>query len=293
MNFWSHVSQHIATTTGRPFSMTGTHTVGGGCINATYLLADGQQKFFVKRNAADRVDMFQAEVDGLKEIAATGVIRVPQPICCGVVDDSAYIVLEHIALGTGNRESSELLGRHLANMHRVTQTNYGWWRRNTIGSTPQLNDYADDWTVFWRERRLKFQLRLLRDKGYSGSLPAKIERLMDRVPGYMAGYAPPASLLHGDLWSGNYAADEQGVPVIFDPAVYYGDREADIAMTELFGGFPQRFYRAYEESYPLDSGYSVRKTLYNLYHILNHINLFGGGYASQAERMVDRLLSEV
>jgi len=214
-------------------------------------------------------------------------------VCVGKNHSNAYIVMEYIAIGgSGRKQSIEALGHQLASMHRVTKAQYGWFRDNTIGSTPQINTVNDDWIHFWRERRLAFQLDLAARKGYGGRLQQKGELLLTKLQGFFS-QPPPASLLHGDLWSGNYAISDTGEPVIFDPAVYYGDREADLAMTELFGGFPASFYAAYNGAYALDEGYAVRKTLYNLYHILNHLNLFGGGYGGQAERMIEQLLSEV
>ncbi|MDH5513031.1 MAG: fructosamine kinase family protein, partial [Gammaproteobacteria bacterium] len=186
--------------------------------------------------------------------------------------------------------SLERLGRELAQMHRATQKQFGWRHDNTIGSTPQINTPASDWVGFWREHRLGFQLELAARNGRN--LMRRGERLLADLGNFFRTYHPEPSLLHGDLWGGNVGATE-GQPVIFDPAVYYGDREADLAMTELFGGFSARFYQAYQEAWPLDTGYKVRKTLYNLYHVLNHFNLFGGGYASQAERMMDALLGDL
>ena len=177
-------------------------------------------------------------------------------------------------------------------MHRHTQDRFGWHRDNTIGSTPQPNEKNSDWVVFWQQQRLGFQLELAAQNGIADSLREQGQRLIEVLPSFFSNYRPAPSLLHGDLWSGNYAMDTAGHPVIYDPAVYYGDREADLAMTELFGSLPQQFYSAYEEAWPIDAGYSVRKTLYNLYHILNHFNLFGGGYSSQAGHMIKSLLSE-
>jgi fructosamine-3-kinase len=182
------------------------------------------------------------------------------------------------------------LGRALAALHRVTAHEHGWSRDNTIGATPQANAPCGDWAEFWRERRLGFQLRLAAANGHR---LAQGERLMEKLPAFFSGYRPAPSLLHGDLWAGNAAATAAGEPVVFDPAVYYGDREADMAMTELFGGFPRSFYEAYGSEYPLDAGYAVRRDLYNLYHVLNHLNLFGGGYRSQAERMIGQLLARI
>jgi fructosamine-3-kinase len=169
---------------------------------------------------------------------------------------------------------------------------FGWDRDNTIGSTPQLNEPSVDWVTFWRERRLGYQLELAARNGYRGRLKQRGERLLDGL-GALLDHNPVPSLLHGDLWGGNLGYDEAGEPVIFDPACYFGDREADLAMTELFGGFGRRFWAAYQEAWPLSEGYPVRKHLYNLYHVINHLNLFGGGYLSQAESMIDRLLAEI
>ncbi|MFQ5486860.1 MAG: fructosamine kinase family protein, partial [Gammaproteobacteria bacterium] len=156
-----------------------------------------------------------------------------------------------------------------------------------------INTPDEDWPRFWQQRRLGYQLQLAARNGYDDGLRQRGERLLEAVPLFFNGRQPPPALLHGDLWSGNYAVTRSGEPVIFDPAVYYGDREADLAMTELFGGFPAAFYDAYNEAWPLAPAYRVRKTLYNLYHILNHLNLFGAAYLSQAQAMMEQLLSEV
>ncbi len=237
--------------------------------------------------------MFAAEADGLCELASAKAIRVPIPVCYGKAAGKSWLVTEYIGFGRGEEDSAQLLGRQLATLHRQSSEQFGWFRDNTIGSTPQHNAWSNDWVDFYRDHRLRFQLELAARNGFAGSLQIKGERLMANLDVFFSSYAPIASLLHGDLWGGNRAFDESGQPVIFDPAVYYGDREADIAMTELFSGFGADFYAAYQEAWPLDAGYSVRKSLYNLYHILNHANLFGGGYAVQAESMIDRLLAEI
>ncbi len=237
--------------------------------------------------------MFEAEVDGLYELGATKTIRIPVPVCFGAVADKSWLVTEYIELGRGTGDSAQYLGQQMAALHRHTSERFGWFRDNTIGSTPQQNAWMDNWIDFFRERRLRFQFELAVSKGFSGSLQRKGERLLADLPALFSTYSPPPSLLHGDLWGGNCAFDKTGQPVIFDPAVYYGDREADIAMTELFGGFGADFYVAYNEAWPLDDGYNVRKQLYNLYHILNYANLFGGTYASQAESIMDHLLIEI
>ena len=289
-SFWGAIAQHISSATGTAFAVQERDSVGGGCINTAAVLQQGERRYFVKLNDADRLSMFEAEAEGLKEIAQTHGVRVPLPVCSGTVEDHAYLVLEHIDLKSADARSLEQLGQGLARMHRATRAQFGWRLDNTIGSTPQINTPCADWVEFWHEHRLGFQLRLAVRNGRN--LMPKGERLMAELGSFFRSYQPVPSLLHGDLWGGNVGASG-GQPVIFDPAVYYGDREADLAMTELFGGFSNRFYQAYQESWPLDAGYEVRKTLYNLYHILNHFNLFGGGYGSQAERMIDSLLSEL
>ena len=287
---WTAVAQHISEASGAAFAIRSQQDVGGGCINTTTVLQDGKRRYFVKLNDASHRSMFEAEAEGLEEIARTRTVRVPAPICWGTAEHSTYLVLEYLELGGARSDHLERLGQQLAQMHRATQDRFGWKRDNTIGSTPQINTPSRDWVGFWREHRLGFQLELAARNGRD--LMRKGERLMAGLGEFFRDYRPVPSLLHGDLWGGNVGAAGQ-LPVIFDPAVYYGDREADLAMTELFGGFSGRFYQAYHETWPLDPGYKTRKTLYNLYHVLNHFNLFGGGYASQAERMIDSLLGEL
>ncbi len=293
VGIWPEISREISAATGQPFALRNSRNISGGDINRAFMIEGNGQRYFVKLNQASRAAMFEAEAAGLDEIAGSHSIRVPRPICRGVSNHAAYLVLEFIEMGTCGNATSEALGRQLAEMHRHTAEQHGWQRDNTIGSTHQSNVQHRDWIAFWREQRLGFQLRLAAKNGFRGELQRKGERLLLSLPQFFPGYAPLPSLLHGDLWGGNCAAGPHGEAVIFDPAVYYGDRETDLAMTELFGGFSPRFHAAYREAWPLDHGYAVRKTLYNLYHILNHANLFGGGYAAQAERMTERLLGEI
>lgn len=293
VGIWQKISCEISAATGRHFTLRNSRSISGGDINRAFMIEGDRQRYFVKLNEASRAAMFEAEAAGLDEIAASRAIRVPRPICWGVSGHAAYLVLEFIEMGASGNATSEALGRQLAGMHRHIAAQHGWRRDNTIGSTPQSNTRNSDWIAFWREQRLGFQLGLAARNGFRGDLQRKGERLLLSLHQFFPGYTPPPSLLHGDLWGGNCAADQHGAAVIFDPAVYYGDRETDLAMTELFGGFSPRFHAAYREAWPLDPGYALRKTLYNLYHILNHTNLFGGGYAAQAERMIERLLGEI
>jgi protein-ribulosamine 3-kinase len=291
MSPWPDIEKAIHAATGAAFSIESREDVGGGCINECHVVRGRGRAFFVKLNSPDKAEMFAAEAAGLEEIARTGTVRVPRPVCHGANRTASWIVLEHLALEPAGGEAMRALGRHLARLHRVTAAHHGWQRDNTIGSTPQVNTRDADWIAFWRERRLGFQLALARSRGH-GRLADQGARLMEKLPALFAGYRPPPSLLHGDLWSGNAAMTGEGEPVIYDPATYYGDRETDLAMTELFGGFPRPFYEAYRSEYPLDPDYEARKPLYNLYHVLNHLNLFGGGYGAQAERMIGQLLAQ-
>lgn len=293
MSIWNHIAQDISALTNTPFQIEDKHSIGGGCINSAYSVRGGQREFFIKMNRVELRDMFEAEYEGLNEIFQTHTIRVPKPLCTGQDNTNSYLVMEYLELGGTSDASSEKLGFDLAKMHRITREQFGWSRDNTIGSTPQKNELHISWIDFWRDQRLSFQLGLAQRKGYRGRLQRQGEQLLVHMESLFTDHQPEASLLHGDLWSGNYAVTKDGHPVIFDPATYFGDRETDLAMTELFGGFPARFYDAYHEAYPIKTGYAQRKTLYNLYHILNHLNLFGSGYLAQAERMIDYLLSEI
>jgi len=288
------IAQSIAAVTARPCTVHRQQAVSGGSINSAYRIDTDAQRYFVKLNRVENLTMFQAEAEGINELAKARAIRVPEPVCIGEDGGQCWLVTEYIEFGRrGGAAQQRQFGQQMADLHRHSAERFGWRRDNTIGPTPQYNGYLDDWVTFYRERRLRVQLQLAERNGLSGRLQTKGERLLQNLDAFFTTYTPRPALLHGDLWGGNYAFNKDGKPVIFDPATYYGDREADIAMTELFGGFGGDFYAAYQAAWPLDDGYSVRKTLYNLYHILNHANLFGGGYAAQAEGMMDRLLSEV
>jgi len=314
---WDKIAAHISETTGETFSLDNRHSISGGCINQGYYISSSSRAYFAKINQASQIAMFQAEALGLQQMRATQTIRVPEPICWGTDGNSAYIVLEWLDLGSrGGERAWEEMGRQLAAMHKYTPPNpplarggeepnstllgggeepnstllpgvFGWDINNTIGSTVQINNWTANWAEFWAEHRIGYQLKLAKRRG--GHFPQG-ERLLEMIPELLAGYEPQPSLVHGDLWGGNAGVTSAGEPVIFDPATYLGDREVDIAMTELFGGFPAQFYRGYNQVWSLDGGYERRKSLYNLYHILNHFNLFGGSYESQANQMINRVL---
>lgn len=284
---WNIIAQDITRVTGQPFDLQDRRSVGGGSINQAFRITDGDRDYFLKLNRAAQYAMFEAEALGLRAMADTQTIRVPKPICWGTADGSCYIVMEYLPLGNNSRDSWYQMGQDLAAMHRVSSDRgFGWQRDNTIGDTPQKNPWTADWVEFYVEHRLRYQFQLAHRRG---NFPRQDE-LMAAVPSLLAGHTPAPSLVHGDLWSGNASVTVDGTPVILDPATYYGDREVDIAMSELFGRFPQPFYDGYNDAYALAPGYETRKILYNLYHILNHFNLFGGGYSSQAQRMIERLL---
>lgn len=268
-----------------------TRPVGGGCIHdAACVELDDGRRLLVKRNDAAHADAFAAEAEGLAELARAQALRVPRPLAQGIAAGAAFLALEYLELAGGPGDPAAF-GRALARLHATAADAYGWHRDNYIGATPQPNGWYDDWAGFWRERRLGHQLALAEGDGRA-ALAERGWRLAERLEELLDGHRPRPSLLHGDLWAGNYGYGPDGTAAIFDPAVYYGDREAELAMTELFGGFPEAFYRAYTEAWPLDDGYPVRARLYNLYHVLNHAHLFGGGYAGRAARMIDALLAE-
>jgi fructosamine-3-kinase len=288
---WSAISRAVGSATGETFKFATTAAVAGGCINRTFALhGQNGRRFFVKLNTPGHQPLFAAEAAGLNAIAATRTVRVPAVVCAGNTGTESFLVLEWLALN--GRAGSAHLGEQLARLHRHSTAQFGFAENNFIGTTPQDNHWHNNWINFWREQRLGYQLQLAASRGDTQLLTAG-EKLLEVLPLFFAGYTPAVSLLHGDLWGGNHGFLADGTPVIFDPAAYYGDRECDLAMTELFGGFDAAFYAAYRAAWPPDPGHRVRKTLYNLYHILNHAHLFGGGYARQAENMMQRLLAEV
>ena len=288
MRFWPLLAEHISQHTQHSFTIQSKIAIGSGCINRAYKISDGNKAYFVKQNSTQFGDMFEVEASSLAELASSHTIKVPLPICYGSIGDQAYLVLEHLNLN--GRVNPVVQGQQLAALHQISHPQFGWHKNNTIGSTPQSNLQTNDWVTFWREQRLIPQFELAQRNGYQ--LDA-VEQLIDCFDALFENYQPQASMLHGDLWGGNAAALNDGTPVIFDPAFYYGDRETDIAMTHLFGGFEADFYAAYNEAWPLQTGHQARRTFYNLYHIINHLNLFGRGYLGQAVSMAEQVLSEI
>ena len=279
--------------TGRRCTIRRLIDVGGGSISRSFVAETDYGKWFIKQNRSDLLDMFSAEADGLQALSRCPELRVPHVIGTGAIGEDAFLILEYVELHPLRGRNGDTAGHALAALHRINGAQFGWHRANYIGSTPQSNQPHTAWTEFFANERLRPQLALAERHGYGRELTANGMRLVEKLPVLFSTDPPQASLLHGDLWSGNTACDADGRLVLFDPAVYYGDREADLAMTELFGGFPASFYDAYRDAWPLADGHAQRRTLYNLYHILNHLNLFGGGYLRQARCMIDGLLAEL
>ncbi len=266
-------------------------SLSGGDINQAALLRSGNTLLFVKYHRNAPRHMFATEALALAEIASYDCIATPQVLTHGNDGSIDWLVLEYIELGPNGSDSQ--LGEALAALHGVTQEQYGWNQDNYIGITPQINTRCNCWRNFWRDCRLRPQFELAQTAGFGDPLLKDGERLLDDIEQLMDGHQPAASLLHGDLWAGNKAFCTDGTPLIFDPASYYGDRETDIAMTELFGGFGPDFYAAYQEHAPLADAYRLRRNLYNLYHLLNHLNLFGIAYLSRCEQLIGELLAEI
>jgi len=264
------------------------HARTGGSISDAWRLDTDRGPVFIKTGPASQFEMFTAERDALLELAGAGAVRVPRPLLADTAGDMAWLVLEWLDIQPADTQANRAFGRALAELHRHRAERFGWHRDNWIGATPQPNARDDDWLRFYRDKRLAHQLSLAADNGYTGSLQAEGEWLCDNLARLFANHSPEPSLLHGDLWGGNWAAAGKE-PVMFDPATWYGDRETDLAMTRLFGGFRREFYAAYEEAWPLDPGADARLPLYQLYHVLNHLNLFGGGYLARAEGLIAEL----
>jgi protein-ribulosamine 3-kinase len=277
---------------GQPVKITGTRGVGGGSINQTETLTlSNGETVFLKTNAHPPKDFFPAEAKGLNLLRlAKGGPRIPKPLGLEPAPCPRFFIMEYVENASPGREFDFQFAQALASMHRATQEFHGLDHDNFIGSTAQRNTPEKDGLKFFRDHRLRFQQELARR---DGKLPApldqKLDRLLDKLESLLDISGEQPALLHGDLWSGNYfqaKSDQQ--PCVFDPAVYYGLRESDLAMTQLFGSLSDSFYQAYHEAFPLNPGYNERRDIYNLYHILNHLNLFGGSYLSSVESIVNR-----
>ena len=267
--------------------------VSGGSIHAAFAYRTERARIFVKVCPIKSAGMLAAEAVGLRELASAKAVRIPEVLALGKLEDRAFLCLEWLELSEPSSIAQARLGEQLAALHAHTSAEHGWPRANFIGLTRQQNEPSADWPTFYRSQRLEPQLDLAIGNGADARTIDSGRKLSESLQRFFGSYQPQPSLLHGDLWGGNWGAIGIAEPVIFDPAVYYGDRETDLAMTRLFGGFGSEFYAAYESTWPLDAGAASRVSLYNLYHVLNHFNLFGGGYLAQARSMIDRLLAEL
>ena len=271
-----------------------SYTIGGGSINQTQVLElTNGERVFMKQNSNPPTDFFLAEVKGLRLLAkAKNGPRIPKPIALQSGPRPTFLIMEYLENSNESKSFSDGLARKLAELHRISQDHFGLDHDNFIGSTPQKNNLEKDGIIFFRDHRIQFQRRLAQKAGLLPiSIDKKIDSICENLNRFLDTSGERPALMHGDLWSGNYFPDSNGNPCIFDPAVYYGLREADIAMTELFGRLPERFYDAYHEAFPMNHGYHERKDLYNLYHLLNHLNLFGSSYLSSVKKIVDRFSS--
>jgi fructosamine-3-kinase len=272
-------------------SVQQAQSVGGGCIAQATRIEAGEASYFVKYGRGDVARTFPAEAAGLEALAeADPPLVVPEVLAVEPETDArpGFLLMGWIEEGRRGAGFWDDFGAGLATLHRHAAERYGFERDNFIGSTPQENGWMDEWPAFFRARRLAPQVALARKRGrwqsaWDAALDALYARLDELLP-----HDPPASILHGDLWGGNYLVTADGQAALIDPAAYYGHREADLAMTELFGGYQSRFYEAYKAAWPLEPGYAERREVYNLYHLINHLNLFGSSYAGQVASILRR-----
>ncbi|NPA71488.1 MAG: fructosamine kinase family protein [Gammaproteobacteria bacterium] len=289
---WSAFSKVLSEQLNRPIHIETVHPISGGDIHAAFQLHCGEHNYFLKCNKASLRPLLETEHHSLTALNQSHTLSCPTPIASGIYNNQAWLLMDFIPLQNQGDEIQR--GRSLAHLHHQVNQHpqpFGWFEDNFIGFTPQQNGWRFEWVDFYAQQRLLPQLELAQLRGAPSSLYVLGIELIEALPQWFTHYEPEASLLHGDLWAGNSGFDANGDPVFFDPASYYGDREIDLAMSELFGGFSEDFYTGYQQIFPLDKGYQQRKALYQLYPILNHFNQFGGHYADQAEALIKGLLN--
>lgn len=285
---WHTIELLISEALNQRFEIKEKHPISGGDINIAYLVSGGERSFFVKINAKHCIDSFLQEHYSLQTINQLASIKCPEPLLTGTTIDKSFLVIEYLNLIQGSAQSWHFLGQQLAHMHQnCTHGEYGWQEDNYIGESIQPNKWMNNWSMFFAEQRIGWQLQLLEEKSIK---LGNIDYVCEHCHLLLKSHHPRPSLLHGDLWQGNVGFTNDTC-AIFDPASYYGDRETDVAMTELFGQFPDSFYQGYQSVFPLQKHYEQRKILYNFYHILNHANMFGGVYIDQAKAILQRILS--
>ncbi len=279
----------LSSALGHEIKIASTCDVGGGCINqAEVLILNDGRRVFVKKNHHPPTGMFETELKGLQLLAsASDGPRIPKVIACDNSNPAQFLILEYLESTSPDGDYCSRFGQALAAMHRTTADTFGLDHDNFIGSTPQPNTPESCGLTFFRDHRLGYQQKLARK---SGLLPKEVDHKLDQLRTNLGSLldlkGEQPALVHGDLWSGNHFCGPDGEPTLFDPAVHFGLREADLAMTELFGRMPQAFYDAYHEAFPLNPGYRERKDIFNLYHLLNHLNLFGESYLGSVESTI-------
>ena len=286
------VAGAIAAASGLRLASRPQALIAGGGHDEAWRWPTRDGHLFVKLAPAPSVGRLACEAAALATLSATELVRVPAVFGHGATTTTAWLALEWLELGPPDAAAEAALGEALALLHASHAPRFGFPHDNYVGGSPQLNGWLEDGVAFLATRRLEPQLALAKANGYAAVLEERGRRLIEAVPSFYADYRPVPSLLHGDLWAGNRGMVADGTPVVFDPAAYYGDREAEIAMTRLFGGFGAPFYAAYQAGAPLAEGAATRQGLHSLYHVLNHLNLFGRNYLAQARSLIDRLLAE-
>ena len=284
------ILEFLKNSSGKDVSLFQASPLGGGCINEALKLQSTEGFFFIKYNlAASYPGMFEREAEGLNLLSATNEIRIPEVIHSDIEGTYSYLLLEFIETGGKVQNFWEVFGKSLALLHNHSKPLYGLQNDNYIGSLPQSNRTHPDWNSFFVMERLEPQVKMCRDKGEIGSqLVRQFEIVYSKLPNLIPEEKP--ALLHGDLWNGNYIVDEGGNPCLIDPAVYFGHREVDLAMTRLFGEFSPLFYESYNAASPLEKGWEQRADIFNLYPLLVHVNLFGGGYISEVKQIINRFI---
>jgi fructosamine-3-kinase len=287
------VVQQIKEIFGKDVSIVKNISVAGGCINQTSVLTlSNNVSLFLKTNSLAAKGMFKAEYHGLMALACEEGPKVPEPVAHFCDSENQYLLMEYLSRGKKIKNFEAIFGQQLAAMHRCnTGLKWGFDEDNYIGTTPQINSYSSSWIEFFAVNRLLFQINFAKKQNRLGkTLLDRLYKLLDKLPDLLIEPAGVKSIIHGDLWSGNVMTGPLGEPVIIDPAVYYGHREADLAMTSLFGQRDDAFFAAYNATWPLEPGYNERKQIYNLYHMLNHLNIFGIGYTGQVSSIVNRFV---
>jgi len=292
-DFSSSINQALSQKDLASIHILSAHAIRGGDSHQAYQLHTPEKNYFLKLSPEHNHLMLETEMHNLNALSQSQTLTCPLALASGIYNEQAWLLMEFIPLTDQGDDFQR--GRSLAFMHHHINHDsqpFGWFEDNFIGQNRQSNPWSFSWTEFYGQQRLGPQLELSQLRGAPSSLYQSGLELIELLPFWFQNYQPEASLLHGDLWGGNSAFDPTGEPIFFDPACYYGDRETDMAMTELFGGFSPAFYKGYDSLFPLDKGYPQRKNLYNLYHILNHFNLFGGHYAEQAENSIQQLIQQ-